>query len=518
MININKRMYLTNQHTYVLSNRQDTGSMNIKGHHWENNKIVKHFDGTSNDNTAIVFKNLTKTFNVKTVNINLMQFNTFSTQVDLRSLSISINENSKGKLNVVYGEGYNCYTDTLCSHLPNSLETPEDGKHLEIENKFSENEEPMFGTITFDPKYTSDSSMKMDSHSFRGIVTLKYKIANKLTVSETFATCKIYFLPYTSIKILSIDGENQFIHNKNEYIYPNPVKLPSPSIKLESTEDKYLIPISFTSSFGINDENTYVDNNITIHEPTIINFINNSLTTHVNIPNNFKFMAFTNNNFQLHWTKEKNTQELNVSTDKTIFAGKFIIRSNTNICTTNNDISLCITLDNNKNIGYVKTIYSDVAPLTKVITFVNPTDSFLNINLLSPDNNNSQLNFNQTITVIVKNQSNKNINIKVCNDSENHQDDCAESNNSCDSNLYDSNLYDSSLYDNNLYDNNLYDNNLYDNDECGTHTTSESENRCIKPGNYIVFERVLFTPTIWESSCQAKITIIRQHKKSKCCK
>jgi hypothetical protein len=34
--------------------------MNIKGRTWENNKIHKHFDGTVGDNTAIVFKNLTK--------------------------------------------------------------------------------------------------------------------------------------------------------------------------------------------------------------------------------------------------------------------------------------------------------------------------------------------------------------------------------------------------------------------------------------------------------------------------
>jgi hypothetical protein len=133
------------------------------------------------------------------------------------------------------------------------------------------------------------------------------------------------------------------------------------------------------------------------------------------------------------------------------------------------------TFDNSKNIGYIKTIYSDVAPLVKVLSIVNSSNN-ANIDLLEVPKSQtsvSNLNFDQTITVIVKNLSLTDIKVKI-----------SES-------MIDKNC-------SNLYDD-LYDN-LYENEDAKNETI-----QIITPGNYKVFDRVLFSPNIWESSNQSKI-------------
>ena len=253
-------MYLTNQHKYILSHLSDTGSMNIKGKPWENSKLYRHFDNTTQNPVATVFKNIGKYANFQQVNINLMQFNTFSTYVDLRSLTISINDNSRGYLRVTYGQGYNSYSETLISNLPNSNVVPENGKHLEIENKFKDAESPIMGQITLEPKSSDEDSLDCDKNSFRGIVILTYKIANRLAVSDKVATCQIYFLPNPSLNIISIDNDTNFIMDKNTgtLTFPDPTKLYSSALKNEISDGKYSIPFSFTQSFG--ERNTYIEN------------------------------------------------------------------------------------------------------------------------------------------------------------------------------------------------------------------------------------------------------------------
>lgn len=523
MINVNKRMYLTNQHKYILSSQQDTGSMNIKGRTWENNKIQRHFDGTVGDNTAIVFKNLSKTLNIPHVNINLMQFNTFSTQVDIRSLTISINEGSKGYLNVTYGAGYNSYTETLISNLPNSNITPESGKKLEIINKFEHEPTPILGTITLEPKSKNNNQDECDQNSFRGVVTLTYKIANKLTLFEQVATCKIYFIPYPKLRIVSIDECKDFIiePTTGTLIYPNPTKLKENSLKNELMEGIYTIPFEFTNSFGIDDKNTFIETqNMSPNQQAIISYINNLLISNVNMPNYYNFMYFSENNFKVEWGNVKNTiQYFNIVADKNIYAGKIIVKSHTTICDTHDDIILALTFDNSQNIGYIKTIYSDIAPLTKVLSIINSSSNNVSVDLLAPKSNNltAGLTFDQTVTVIVKNQSLNDIKIKINETISNS--DCEGSSSSDSNSLYDNSLYDNSLYDNSLYEecnNNNNDNSLYDNN-CNDNANETSQ--IIKPGNYAVFERVLFSPSIWEASGQTKIVIRKPQLKGKgCCK
>lgn len=485
MINVNKRMYLTNQHKYILSSQQDTGSMNIKGRSWESNKIQRHFDGTVGDNTAIVFKNLTKSLNLPHVNINLMQFNTFSTQLDVRSLTIEINENSKGYLNVTYGAGYNSYSETLISNLPNSNVQHVERK-LSIVNNFKNEQSPILGTVSLEPKSNDGNSDDRDANSFRGVVTLTYLIANKFNVSEQLAKCTIYFLPHTKLRIESIDGYTDFIMDvaNNTLIYPNPTKLPSPSLKNERIDGIYTIPIVFTNSFGIDDQNTYVkDSNMTSNQLAILAYIRDLLTAHVAIPNNYNFMYFSTNHFDVQWGTTSVIEHFNVNADKCIYAGKIAIKSHTGICDTHNDVILALTFDNTENIGYIKTIYSDVAPLIKVLTIVKSAQSGTYFDILSPQSNSitSDINFDQTITVIVKNQSSNDINVKIS--------ETVVANDTCSNeSQHDSNLYECEK-----------ELNISNNPALLTHI--------IKPGNYAMFERVLFSPAIWEASAQTKIIL-----------
>lgn len=517
MINVNKRMYLTNQHKYVLSNQQDTGSMNIKGRTWENNKIQKHFDGTIGDNTAIVFKNLTKNLNMPHININLMQFNTFSTQIDIRSLTVTINEGSKGYLNVTYGAGYNSYTETLISNLPNS-NIPSAERNLTLTNKFSNEETPVFGTIIFEPKSNNSDPNDRDKNSFRGVVTLTYKVTNKLVIGDQIATCKIYFLPYPKLSIKSIDGNTDFIFDQQSgtLIYPNPTKLPPSALKNEVIEGTYSIPIVFTNSFGIDDTGTYIENeNMTPNQKLVLAYINELLSMHVVIPNHFNFMYFNENHFKVAWGNLTNVvQTFNVTADKNIYAGKIVIKSHSTICDTHNDIVSTFTFDNTQNIGYIKTIYSDVAPLTKVLSITKSDQAGVSLDLMMPKSNeNHYLNFNQTITVIVKNQSMADIKIKI--NETLVQGDCSYS--SISSSLHDgqSSLYETgeSLYEN---ENESDTNDCNGSDELYITDNVDATTQTIKPGNYAVFERVLFSPNIWEASGQTKIVIRTQQKKGNC--
>jgi hypothetical protein len=517
MINVNKRMYLTNQHKYILSNQQDTGSMNIKGRTWENNKIQKHFDGTIGDNTAIVFKNLTKSINVPHININLMQFNTFSTQIDIRSLTVSINEGSKGYLSVTYGMGYNSYEEVLISNMPNSITHPENGQCLTITNKFTDLPDPFFGTVILNPKSLDTDQFTCDANSFRGVVTLTYKIANKLSVSDTVATCKVYFLPYPRLRITSIDNNCDFIteSSSGSIIYPNPTKFPLSTLKNEVIENTYSVPVIFTNSFDVSESLTYIDSesHITPNQQAILNYINCLLTSHVNIPNYYTFMYFTNGHFKIEWGSTVNTlQNLNIKADKNIYAGKIVIKSNTSICDTHDDIITMLTFDNNQNLGYIKTIFSDVAPLIKVLSIVKSTNSDVSLDLMAPKSNPSNLlNFDQTITVIIKNQSDKDIKIKISETLVQGNDDC--------SSLYDDNNC-SSLYDDNNCSS-LYEekhNHDHCNDELYITDSPEATTQIIKPGNYAVFERILFSPNIWEASGQTKIVLRQPRRKGNCCK
>lgn len=528
MINVNKRMYLTNQHKYILSSQQDTGSMNIKGRTWENNKIQRHFDGTVGDNTAVVFKNLAKTLNIPHVNINLMQFNTFSTQVDIRSLTVSINEESKGYLNVTYGAGYNSYTETLVSHLPNTHISPDSGKLLAITNKFSSGEAPVMGTIILEPKSNDQNPNDRDKNSFRGVVTLTYRIANKLAVSEQVATCKIYFLPYPKLRIVSIDGYSDFINEPTSgtLIYPNPTKLPQASLKNEIVEGTYTVPIAFTNSFNIDDKKTFIeDPNMTPNQQAIITYINELLTSHIAIPNHYNFMYFSESHFKIGWGGTSNfIQNFNITADKNIYAGKIVVKSHTTICDTHDDIILALTFDNTQNIGYIKTIYSDVAPLIKVLSIIKSSLNNMAVDLLAPKSNTimAGLNFDQTVTVIVKNQSLNDIKVKINETLVQGDGDGSSSSDS--SSLYEGSLYEGSLYDGSLYEGSLYEGNdsLYDDnhhhgsDELYITDDPNATTQVIKPGNYAIFERVLFSPQVWEASGQTKIVIRKPHKKGNC--
>jgi hypothetical protein len=258
---------------------------------------------------------------------------------------------------------------------------------------------------------------------------------------------------------------------------------------------------------------------MTPNQQAVITYINDLLTSHVVIPNHYNFMYFSENHFKVSWGSLTNvTQNFNIVADKNIYAGKIIIKSHTTICDTHDDIILALTFDNSQNIGYIKTIYSDVAPLIKVLSIIKSNVNGVSVDLLAPKSNNvtQGLNFDQTITVIVKNHSLNDIKVKI-------NETLATGDGDNSSSLDSSSLYDGndSLYEGNtsLYEENesLYDghehhgsNELYITDDPNVTT------QIIKPGNYAIFERVLFSPDVWEASGQTKIVMRKPQKKGNC--
>lgn len=216
---VNTRLYLTNGHKFVLNASTETDKDSKKYNKlWQPNSAgFTHFDGTT-DSVAMLrgFVVQGAVYTDNTINVNITQYDTAGSAIDLSTLDVVVAPNSKGILKVSYG------SKTAALEAGDSFE-----------NEYSER---TTGSLSLDPAILNET------YAFYGKVTLTYNVYTTGGTSST-VTSTIYFLPYPSMRITKIQ---KFAVTNSGSTYSNDAGNTSFIMKSDGTTEN--ISVTFSNS------------------------------------------------------------------------------------------------------------------------------------------------------------------------------------------------------------------------------------------------------------------------------
>lgn len=468
LIPVNARVYITNGHKFTINSSTETSDPSFS-YKYEPKSIRAHFDGTKQKDVAAfrayVVKDAAYPSDLITSGwkLNMTRYDTLETNIELRSLTVTVDPNSIGSFDFTYGS-----TTTTLSN--------EDSFENEVTDEFTT------GPIKIDPT--------VGDTYFYGKITLTYKIFKNTARSSSTATSTIWVLPYPNIKLITVDDINVSVETISSVdTYVNTVTYKDYYYKTSDCSPK-LIPLVFANYNDVSTDDDTVfraPDNPTPDERFVAAYISSTISGTVSInssrivstlldgePTNTNYFTFSQKTavYKIPWTATNNLNNLRLNTTETgtyqisinfvfnavtqllsqsTMPAVFVFRVNSQLFTGETEMGVdptgSIAFNNEDSIGYITSFRTAGVPLIRVVRVISGTS----LNLIDDK-------FRFSTVVIVENLTDDTITVTTAGTATEML------------------------------------NEVYITDQNDVNTVSSKKKK--------IFMRVLFTPPIWEQSAE----------------